>query len=790
MSFLSESLLLVPMHVDALAVGSRLPPHTMFQWTNLASTFSVQGEDFFGSEAVGDSPGASTPFDQASGLQTGIHLLFRLPRAFSHGYQQGTSALSFPVIPNRWLVQRFGGEPASHKAWLIKSDAPAPDDATGIPWPIFPKFPNDEQTPVEFKVIGTSTELTASPGEGDEPVRVTLTVVGQGNPVFSAYYPACRSVLGFHDPIRGVSAGSRLSYLITGWFSASTDDPLHTAAWRTGSISAEAARRFRAKNNIPDGTALTTEQQAKLLSELRDAWLKERQWKCDFDRNVEQPSRLLCHGLVRGITWHGEDWNYMQPSGEGSSLSGPEVFPANHDNHDKAYQVGVGNTGAEALAALLAARDVDQDLLAALQDGLLGQPVTAADLQYELHDRRFDGVQGGTTFTIQPEPDHSQINAGDWKQDSRGQSKVLPAPLRDLARDLNERQGKCDRLAREVDDCRWQVYALWYLWTSELRKADDSQKIAKLQSQLNTFKEVLKKAKTDLDDARNDRDTLCKAKTAPAAGTGKIIDELARYPKTQADGSPQLNEAGSPELKYRLVQSTAQPFYEPSEPVIAVSGPAMAQLHTAERSGTHACRLSGQMVTEILLQVPGGATHTITGETLLAALLPRQPTLQVMEGANKSLLCEALLLDSQQAATIAGLASSEFRNELTKIVEALQDPESTAAQSNPAPPPNALIGRLPDRIAMFNWQRNPWNPVMLVWQVSWQSFYQSPAGQLLPEDLVTARWRLDRLSADLVTDNGATSSNQATYQGYSILSPSASRNLAERLKAISESHPL
>lgn len=787
MSFLDEPLLLIPIHVDALAVGNQgsLPPKSMFQWTNLTPNFSkLQTEYQFGSALIGDTSSAGSPFDSASGLETGIHLHFRLPRAFSHGRQQGEGALSFPAIPNRWLVQRFGGNPATYTAWLIKSDAPT-NESSATPWP---RFPEDEKTPAEFKLIGTHTELTASWEQKDEPANVKLTAMGQGNPLFSAHYPACRSVLGFYDPLTKVSPRARLSYLITGWFSTAADDPLHTSAWRDGTISAQAERDFRAKNKIPEGIALTPDQQAKLLW---DAWLRDRQWACDLDESADAPSRILCHGLVRGITWQGGDWNYMQPSDKGASVSQPEVFPPNEENHEKAYQVAVGNTGGEALAALLAKGNVDQDLLAALHDGLLGQPVTAADLQYELHSRRFNGIQGGATFAIQPEPDNSEVkDAHDLNQSSRGKSTILPGPLGDLLEQLNEKQQKYDRLARQVADCRYQVYALWYLWTSELKRGENLARIKKFESQLDTFKVILKNTKAELDAARAARDELCTTKPAPESSTGRIIEELAKYPRTQPDGSPRLN-AGKPELKYRLAVSTAPPFYEPSEPVIAVAGPATARLNTAEPSNRAlVCRLSKQLVKGILLQVPGGANVTVQGEKFLNAVFPGESAFQRLGDANRSLLAEALLLDDRQASNIAGHASQPHRDELTKIVKALQDPDSTEAQTNPPPPPNALLGRLPDRIAIFNWQRNPWIPLLLAWEVSWQSDYEAAAGRQLPEDLVNSRWHVDPTSGDLVRDREATAGNKAAYQGYSILTASASRNLAESLEKLNPSHPL
>ena len=787
MSFLDEPLLLIPIHVDALAVGNQgsLPPKSMFQWTNLTPNFSkLQTEYQFASQLIGDPGTGGSPFDAASGLETGIHLHFRLTRAFSRGHQQGEGPLSFPAIPNRWLVQRFGGDRAAYTAWLIKSDAPA-NDAWATPWP---KFPDDEQTPAEFRLIGTYTEVTASVGQDDEPANVKLTAMGQGNPLFSAHYPACRTVLGFHDPLTEVSSGARLTYLITGWFSTAADDPLHTSVWRTGTISPQAERDFRAQNKIPEGVPLTPDQQTKLLW---NAWARERQWACELDRAAEAPSRLLCHGLVRGITWHGGDWNYMQPSDKGDSLSQPEVFPRNEENHEQAYQVAVGNTGGEALAALLAKGNVDQDLLAALHDGLLGQPVTAAELQYELHSRRFDAIQGGTTFAIQPEPDYSELkDAQAVNQSSRGRATILPGPLADLLRRLNEKQRECDRLARKVADCRWQVYALWYVWTSELKRGEDSDRITKLRSQLDTFKVVLKNTRAALDTAIAERDELCTARPAPEPSTGKIIEELAKYPRTQPDGSLRLN-AGKPELKFRLVVSTAPPFYEPSEPVIAVAGPATARLNTADPSSRALlCRFSSQLVNGILLQVPGGQNVTVQAEKFLNEVFPDEPLLQLLGGANRALLAEALLLDEQQASNIADHASPQHRDELTKIVKALQDPDSTEAQRNPPPPPNALLGRRPDPIAIFSWQRNPWIPLLLAWEVSWQSDYEARAGQPVPEDLVSSGWHLDSMSGDLVRDRAAPTGNKATYKGYSILTASVSKNLAESLEKLNPSHPL
>src|SRR6185295_5554416 len=82
----------------------------------------------------------------------------------------------------------------------------------------------------------------------------------------------------------------------------------------------------------------------------------------------------------------------------------------------------------------------------------------------------------------------------------------------------------------------------------------------------------------------------------------------------------------------------------------------------------------------------------------------------------------------------------------------------------------------------FNWQRNPWIPLVMVWEASWQSSYATSPGQLLPENLVADRWTIDA-TGDLVGGHDATVKTSA-YHGYSIPSPSASLSLAARLKQL------
>jgi len=807
-----SSRLLVPIHIDALAVGTPKTPSS-FQWTNLAPDFSklkTTPSYLFGAQLVSNN---GDPFKEAGGLKNerGIHLHFRLPAALRHGDQSGAGEVVFPAIPNRWLVQRFAGDATlTYKAWLVESDLKT-DKSPGVTWPTF-----DKNKAIVLNKIGVATELQGSLADPDKPAETKLTAVGPGDPSFSAYYPACRSVLGFYDSVSEFPKGARLSYLVTGWYSDPKDDPLHESEWLTGKISRETLQSFRAQEDIPDGIALSDEQQKRLLSRARNAWFKARNWelmaKCSAealkkfrakegipdgvelstDQRVklhaevrddwfnalaaadQLPSRILCHGVVRGIAWKGPDESYIKM-----------------EDWDPSYKLAVGNTAGEAMAALLAPGEVDQDLLTALQADALTHPVTAADLLYELHERRFAGVQGDTIYVIRPEHNESdQLGAqGGAGQSNANGANPIPVKLRKLLTDLNTKQETFDRLSRRVEDWRWEVYAQWYWWVLALRKGD-SNEAGKRQGCIELAKQALVTGHEASDSARSDRDKCEES----------VKRELNKYPKMQSEGRSRLNGGGKAELKYRLTKTIARPFQRPNDPVVAVWGAGAEPKNTYPTAGGLKCRIAGEEVTRIVLEIPGGgSSNPLAAEELASEMLAGWKALPVRDSIHRALIGEALLLDEGNAEFIAAKVLKVFswnalsrgeQERLTKIVRSLQDPTSTQAQQNPAHPPNALTGSLPDPIATFNWRGNPWIPIFLAWEVLWQSDYQPLAA--LPEELVTEQWRLDR-SGDLVPARlpaDSIPSYEKAYQGYSLLSPRAANDMAKRLEALKEFHPL
>ena len=126
--------LLVPIRIDALVVGGEPPSDQLFQWTNLTPDFYLlKSPDWY---LFGSDPELYKLFEKADPafMAPGIHLHFRLPRALTHGTQEGSEPVKFPRIPNRWLVQRSWRDSAKnrrHKAWLIKSDVEVKEPVVG-----------------------------------------------------------------------------------------------------------------------------------------------------------------------------------------------------------------------------------------------------------------------------------------------------------------------------------------------------------------------------------------------------------------------------------------------------------------------------------------------------------------------------------------------------------------------------------------------------------------------------------------------------------------------------------
>ncbi len=339
-------------------------------------------------------------------LGAGAHLHWSLPRALTKGNDTATE-LEFPTLPNRWLVTRVVTHPEwEERSWVIESDHLNPSEDQGA----INSLAVDDATP--YRYIGRAVDLwdweEQTPAEGlYDLAHSHLHAVQTGEPIFAAYYPNCMNIFGFHDDLEDVSGDVSLMYVVTGWFSDPSLDPLH------------------------DNLTLAEIEQ-------RLGWLAE-----SSDPNTTCCDATLLSGFVQGISWH------------------PDT-PYFTSDDDIDADLSIGNNPAEALATWISAwvqetseREDLEDLFSAFQLGLLNQFANTdmADLPSMmdgLQRAKFGSAHGGTSWTIVKE----------------GQTGTEMAELpTDVARaldDLNKVQKTYDDVQASNLALRWQLFADWY----------------------------------------------------------------------------------------------------------------------------------------------------------------------------------------------------------------------------------------------------------------------------------------------------------------------------------------
>lgn len=390
---------LVPIQVDALVV--REGGGT---WADCKMTPPPPGSDVAG---PGQMP---TPFaNRAEARKKGVYLHWALPDALAAGTGgPGQGEVSFPAIPDRWLIVRLSTEPNATRravtAWVLQSGDEHP---VAVPLEQWTETEDPERT------------TTA----GYKP----LTALGHGDSSWSAYYDNVENRLGFNDTLDGVVDGP-LAYLVCGWHSRHIDDPigeglnapfefkhrLDQLGWEINDADLEAAFTY-ARRRIEVATDLGLQTREARFSVESDV-VKGKSYKLsgvaddpasDFAhggasqasmflaRAVSWPQLCLYHGAVVGIGWPGVGFGVAPDGLLGGDAGGP---PA-----PDAVKVCVGNTLTEALAVCLAdndgradeARIVEAVLLGA--SGELDTPDAAARVDVRLHASGFGSLPGGTT---------------------------------------------------------------------------------------------------------------------------------------------------------------------------------------------------------------------------------------------------------------------------------------------------------------------------------------------------------------------------------------------------------
>ena len=237
---------MVPVRVDALYVQGFEQPvvaqnadFSILPFLDKVAKVEVNGETPNISEAI-----VNQPFQNENlPLRHGVHLHWSLPDALTRGDHN----LSFPRVPDRWLVTRRRNG-AIEKQWIVESNYLYPPGVNkrgskvSIPFGSARWIQNDQG---EYQYSPDADEDRAQDARrADQPFRFmgrfmpvdawepsfqnteyypNLSAIGYGEPTFAAFYPNCFSVFGFHDKNPGDNL-SEIVYEVAGWYSEEADD--------------------------------------------------------------------------------------------------------------------------------------------------------------------------------------------------------------------------------------------------------------------------------------------------------------------------------------------------------------------------------------------------------------------------------------------------------------------------------------------------------------------------------------------------------------------------------------
>lgn len=700
-----DNYLYVPVTLKGMMVG-RLPQGDWY--TDISDdfkrlTFSALGEDV---------PSQLTFMRQVA---KGVHLHWSLPDALTQGVQQeaqaGQEYVEYPPVPNRWLLTRLwfsqaaaDSETVSSRSWVIEGDVLFPSrqkDLGNLGSPSRPEL-NDLKHP--YRYLGRNYPAEGQAPPAPEEILSPLTAVAPGNPVYTAYYPTCRNVFGFYDdmsdlggqPLTNVS----VSYCVCGWYADSTEDPLSRI------------------NN-------------------RQECMEKLSWSPP--ENASLPAGTICQGMLCGLVWEDGDTDYS--SQIPLSLKKPEV--------------AVGNTSAEALAALLAWKKPSirqgermfQHLMTGNQT-LAGHPDSIIEAENQLHTARFANQSPVRCLTLTGIGDKAATQEPDEQTVS-------------LLDEVNRLYEELVNAQLTLGGLQEQAYDLWYRYMlkSVERPTPKTRKL--MEECQNRISEL--------------GDPIDKQKEAVRNLEKRI---------TEIEG--QISQ--SAEALFEISYQSGQRYWEPGNIVLLLSN--------IPRNFSHG--LDGRFSDDGLLKV---RDRVISGMTvqLIPGLLERTITLsaaELLSGAIAAAACpcgagpvrECLLLSPSFSRLIArllikkaGQTVDEAKEEqLAKQVEKLQTAltGSAVSQSYRSAELSEAAGMdadFPDKVAVEYWQQ-PWFPLYLEWQG-----YYYPDSEVIAEVPSLKNWTRRGMDfvytgPDLPADKGM------SLSGRIVLTPHAAVQLSEAVK--------
>jgi hypothetical protein len=695
---------------------------------------------------------------------TGAVLHWALPDGVTHGTQTGPDGpVTYPAIPNRWLVVRTAPDPGNvsrwaSTAWIVASDVLG--DPAGSPFP-----GTDGNTPT---TLGRCWPLADWPGEaamaGLPATPDPLTAVGPGDAPWAGSVPNVTSVVGFADALAGVDRGP-LTYRVFGWYGTPAQDPLFGAArygpagWSTidGWTDLMAGLRW----SVGDAAGVA------------DAVAAAGGWAAAHGRTVDPsrphtmyPARTLCQGLLSDVTWLG---------------AGGPVFSAVPTSNPQAAgyvrpQVGTGHNAIDALAAIIAQDETGQlqpdeirqfvNILQAFQHddlGVLGATDAQAQLDLLVQTGWFTSSPGGTRWNVVTQPDDEGNGEGRWAE--------LDADQRAAWTALRRTQQRLDDVARALAGA--QAALADATWKTTRISAWGPQPPMKPPAEQAAAAEAAREA------ADAEALTLIGGYRYARQARDTAFVVLRRA----LDGST---------VPLEIRAEAVAPFYAPADPVLLVTGAHRAWKHGEDGrfddDGNLICRFTGQTI--------DGLTVDVKGAPVLvdAAHVPVPPIAHDgLPPETSDLLAEAFFLDTGNAPLIAQVASpgdpwpllAAIRTEQTLIWNAAAHPDIEDLSITEASGLHFLEGRgaVPSKIGVDFWTP-PWSPLFLAWSVTFFPGQQPATASLEPWLAPADRTPvgLDDLTYSWAAGRSPLTPGSTTISGRTLLTPQATDVLALRLR--------
>ncbi|QDY80049.1 hypothetical protein [Streptomyces qinzhouensis] len=712
--------LVVPVALDALVVSPALLRRDGFR---IRRRNYLALNDYMSPDPDEGDRQSDDPFFS----RTGVRLHWTLPRGLRHGFESpATGEVDYPLVPNRWLVTRFGGTATRRvTAWVVESDCPhtpyarqqghplehsspylVTDDTLGAWSASSDPYRNARTSKAHQAAIGLAFPHTDTAPWTERAPRdpLFLTAMDVGDPHFTTYVPHNTHVFSFLDDLADVPAADTLGYQVVGWYSDPAADVLAT---------------------LPPGTSY-----ADRLTRLN--WRDPRlTGNPVLDADLDPTVRSLYQGLALTVRW--------DPAAD----SAPSPDPLHTVKDSGALNVALGATTEDAFTALTGhalhaagARPTTADLQllrAFLHDLLPVADEKGGDerVRRAVHAASFGASSGGYRWTVAPPPADTgatgavptetgaigavpaETGRGGTGPTGTGDSGAPapgtpPEPFTPPAwlTTLNDDQRQLDGLLGEVHALQWRLNSLW------------------LKNGLLGILDPPPAHAPDQDDIRAELDPTregslahtVRARAAEArALTGRVPQPDRSAPHANAHdallaGISAFGLArGLPEGA--VLKAVPRPAYwHSANPVVSLSGVLPPADTTVADTPLPVRPLTDSTPTPLVSAV------TVRGRAITAhpgqGPMPAFPGLDALPDGTAGLLTEYFLLDPGNAGALAAADGL---------------PEAEVAAALAAHRPGDCTGT-PPALGLDPWSQ-PWEPLFMEWKTVYHHIPHTNGGQ-------------------------------------------------------------